>query len=428
MVLACGAMPRGELFRALQVRDFRTWWVGSLLSNSGTMVQFTTVPFVFHELTGSGTWVAAASVMNILPMVLLSPLGGSMSDRYPRQRILLVTQVLATAMSAVFGTLWASGVRSPWAYLAAASASGAISGINLPSWQSIIGDLVPQELMMNAVTLNSAQFNASRALGPAIGGVALAQFGPAWCFYLNTVSYVFVLYALLRLRARSTAPARTPAVGRRPSVREELVATVREVRANAALRTSVLTVAIVAFLGYPIPSLIVFFQEDVYGAPRWVLGMLTASIGVGAIAVAPSVAGVARRMPASRVLPVPLVGYAAMAAGFGLSPGPVLGALALVAMGAAHLAVTSTLFTVIQLGVDPASRGKVMAGYLMVLNIATMLGSLGLGALLDAVGPRATVTGAGVAFAAAAAWLIGGRRLADLDAAAPGPVTDAASR
>jgi MFS family permease len=413
-------MARGELFRALQLRDFRTWWIGSLLSNSGTMVQFTTVPFVFHALTGSGTWVAAASVMNILPMVLLSPLGGSLSDRYPRQRILLVTQVLATAMSAVFGTMWAMGVRSPWAYLVASAVSGSISGINLPSWQSIIGDLVPQELMMNAVTLNSAQFNASRALGPAVGGVALAQFGPAWCFYINTGSYVFVLYALVRLQLRRREPVvRAGTAGARPTVREEIGDTVRAIRHNAPLRMAVTTVAVVAFLGYPIPSLIVFFQEDVYGAPRWMLGVLTAAIGVGAIAVAPTVAGRAKAVPASRLLPVPLLVYAAMTAVFGLSPGPAVGVVALVCMGGAHLAVTSTLFTVVQLGVDPAMRGKVMAGYLMVLNVATMLGSLGLGALIDLAGPRTTVTAAGAAFGLAAVALLTGGRLRGLDGAGP---------
>jgi MFS family permease len=413
-------MARGELFRALELRDFRTWWIGSLLSNSGTMVQFTTVPFVFHALTGSGTWVAAASVMNILPMVLLSPLGGSLSDRYPRQRILLITQVLATAMSAVFGTMWAMGVRSPWAYLVASAASGSISGINLPSWQSIIGDLVPQELMMNAVTLNSAQFNASRALGPAVGGVALAQFGPAWCFYVNTVSYVFVLYALVRLQLRRRdAVVCSREAGMRPTVREEIGDTVQAIRHHAPLRMAVTTVAVVAFLGYPIPSLIVFFQEDVYGAPRWMLGVLTAAIGVGAIAVAPTVAGRARAVPASRLLPVPLLVYAAMTAVFGLSPGPAVGVVALVCMGGAHLAVTSTLFTVVQLGVDPAMRGKVMAGYLMVLNVATMLGSLGLGALIDLAGPRATVTAAGVVFGLAAIALLTGGRLRGLDGTAP---------
>ena len=174
-------MGRGELFRSLQVRDFRTWWVGSLLSNCGTMVQFTTIPFVFHELTGKGTWVAASSVANILPMVALGPVGGSLADRFSKRTILLVTQSLATLVSALFGTLWLVGVRSPWAYLVVAAISGSVSGINLPSWQSIIGDLVPPELMMNAVTLNSTQFNASRALGPAIGGLALAQLGPPWC-------------------------------------------------------------------------------------------------------------------------------------------------------------------------------------------------------------------------------------------------------
>lgn len=411
-------MSRGELFRSLQVRDFRTWWLGSLLSNCGTMIQFTTIPFVFHNLTGKGTWVAMASVVNMLPMVLLAPLGGSLADRFSKRSILLVTQLLATCVSALFGTLWLVGVRSPWAFLAVAGISGSVSGINLPSWQAIIGDLVPPELMMNAVTLNSTQFNASRALGPAIGGVALAELGAAWCFYLNTVSYAFVLYALVRLRRRGAAPGRPS--GARSTVREDIRATLRVIRVDHALRNAIITVSVVSLLGYPIPSLIVFFQEDVYHAPRWVLGLLTASIGIGAISVAPYIAGRARDELPSRLLAPGLYLYAAASACFGVSLGPVTGAVALLALGAAHLAVTSALFTVVQLGVEPSMRGKVIAGYLMVLNVATMLGSLGLGALIDAVGPRTTVTGAGAAFLVAAGWLVGRRYLRPFDEAATG--------
>lgn len=411
-------MSRGELFRSLQVRDFRTWWVGSLLSNCGTMIQFTTIPFVFHNLTGKGTWVAMASVVNMLPMVLLSPVGGSLADRFSKRSILLVTQVLATCVSALFGTLWFVGVRSPWAYLVVAGVSGTVSGINLPSWQAIIGDLVPPELMMNAVTLNSTQFNASRALGPAIGGVALAELGAAWCFYLNTASYAFVLYALLRLRRRGAAPAQANPT--RSTVRDDIKVTLRTIRVDHALRNAIITVSVVSLLGYPIPSLIVFFQEDVYHAPRWVLGLLTASIGVGAISVAPYVAGRARDVLPSRLVAPGLYLYAAASACFGISPGPVTGVLALFALGAAHLAVTSALFTVVQLGVEPSMRGKVIAGYLMVLNVATMFGSLGLGALIDVVGPRATVTGSGVAFLVAAAWLVARRYLRPFDEAATG--------
>ena len=101
------------------------------------------------------------------------------------------------------------------------------------------------------------------------------------------------------------------------------------------------------------------------------------------------------------------------------------GAVALLALGAAHLAVTSALFTVVQLGVEPSMRGKVIAGYLMVLNVATMLGSLGLGALIDAVGPRTTVTGAGAAFLVAAGWLVGRRYLRPFDEAATGRLVGA---
>ena len=160
------------------------------------------VPYVLYEVTESAFWVGLATFTQFLPAMVLGPLAGSIADRFDRRRVLLVTQSLMAAAALALWAAWASGVRSAGWILALVTLAGIFGGINIPSWQAFINDLTPREDLLSAVTLNSLQFNAARALGPGIAGVLLATFGPSWAFLVNAVSFGFVLLALLLVRTR----------------------------------------------------------------------------------------------------------------------------------------------------------------------------------------------------------------------------------
>ncbi len=385
---------RVRAWEALRYRDFRRFWIGALVSNTGTWMQRVTVPFVLYQLTGSAWWVGVAAFMQYLPGVLLGPVGGSVADRFPRRRVLVVTQLLSAVLAGVLWALWAADLASPGSILVVVVALGAVFGINAPAWQAFVSELVPREVLLNAVTLNSTQFNASRAVGPALAGIVLATLGAGWAFLINAVSYGAVLIPLLMMRSRSEM---VPARGRaRPLV--EMMDAARHSAREPGILASLLTVTALGFFGGPLVQLLVVFAEEVFGVSDVAYGMLGAALGVGAILGAPFIAGPGSGMRRSTLLRVSVVAYGASLVVFGLAPtyGVALGCL--LVSGAGWLAIASTLNTTIQLQVEEAMRGKVLALYLMLLTASMPIGALLQGWLADVVGARVTVAGAGLLF------------------------------
>ena len=174
----------------MSYRNYRLFLSGALISNSGVWVQMLALAFVIERLTNSGTWVGLAAMMQTLPAVGLGMVGGALADRFPRRVMLMITNSVQSIIALGFAAMWASGVDRPLAYIALGVVNGCVNGIQLPAWQAFVSELVPRGALLNAVTLNSAQFNASRAVGPAVGGLVLAFGGPGWSFLVNSLSYV----------------------------------------------------------------------------------------------------------------------------------------------------------------------------------------------------------------------------------------------
>lgn len=401
---------------ALRVRDFRLFWTGALISNSGNWMQNVAVPFVVFQLTGSAAWVGFAGFAQFLPAWLMGPLGGAVADRFPRRRVLIVTAAAQAMAATAMAVAWASGVRSPWAYVGLVAVSGSIGGINIGSWQAFVPELVPREHLLNAVTLNSAQFNAARAFGPAVGGLVLAQLGVTWAFGLNALSFAAVIGALLLVKAEG-AVARG---GGRPKVLAETWDAIRYVRDRPGIVTAIFVVVALGFLGSPIFSFIVVFAEDVFGVGDTAYGVLAAAQGAGAVLGAPIIAGPGTAWARSRLTKVGMVAYGSALVAFALSPLYLTAVLALLVSGAAYLAIAASLNTSIQLQVEDHMRGRVMALYVMGITATVPLGNLVQGALVEVVGARATTTGAGLAFIGVFLVLRASRRLRTLDAEADG--------
>jgi MFS family permease len=396
---------------AFRHRNFTLFWIGALISNTGGWVQNVTVPFVVFQLTDSAAWVGFAGFAQLIPAWLFGPLGGSLADRFHRRSVLLVMQGAQALTAFALWWVWAAGVRSPWPIVALAALSGAFAGMYIGSWQAFVSELVPREALLNAVTLNSAQFNAARAFGPATGGVILAWLGPSWAFFLNGVSFLAVILALLAIRVPRLAGKATGRVRVLADLRE----TIRYVRGSPGIRVCVAVVLALGFLGSPVFQLLVVFAEEVYEVGAGAYGVLSASLGVGAILGTPLIAGRGSAVARSRMVGAAMVGYGGALILFGLSPVYAVGVLALLAAGAGYLAIASSLNTTIQLQVDERMRGKVLAFYVMGITLTAPLGSLVQGLAAEVVGPRATVTTAGLLFIAAAAGLRSRGALARLD-------------
>ncbi len=397
--------------KAFQHRNFALFWTGAVLSNTGSWVQNVTVPFVVFKLTGSAGWLGVAGFAQLFPAWLMGPVGGVIADRFPRRTVLLITQSVMALLALLEAAVWAAGVRNAVVVVAIVAVSGIVAGLNIASWQAFVSELVPREDLLNAVTLNSAQFNASRAFGPAIGGVVLATLGVTWAFLINAVSFIAVLVALVLIQvpvivARQSGP---------PRIIAEFVNTVRYTRTKPGIVTCILVVIALGLFGSPVFTLLVVFADDVYGVGKGLYGLLGAALGLGAILGTPVVAGWGSGLLRSRLIAGALVIYGAALMAFALSPGYWWGVLALLVAGAGYLAVASTLNTTLQLLVDEHMRGKVIALYLMGLTFTVPVGNLVQGWMTEAIGPRTTVTLSGAAFLIVTGWLFASRRLRLMD-------------
>lgn len=387
--------------RALKHRNYRLFFVGALASNSGNWLQNLAVPYVLFELTGQALWVGLAGFAQFIPAFLLGPVGGTLADRVDRRLLLLASQLALAVTAMVLWATWAADFRSPYLVLGLTALTGIFSGFMIPSWQAFVPSLVPKEDLASAITLNSTQFNASRAIGPALAGVLLATAGAGAAFLLNAVSFLAVIGVLWIIRPLPS--------DRRPAAHQGVVAGFRSalgyMRRRTGILVSVICAVLVAFFGNPIAQFTVVFADQVYNAGPRVLGVLAAAIGTGAVLIAPLLSSWDNKIPRSTAVRIGLPAYATAVIGFGLAPNWPLGLLALLAVGAGFLAVIATTNTAVQLIVADEMRGRVMSARVMSFTLAFPIGSLAQGYLADLIGPQVTVVGSGLCLLIVALYL-----------------------
>ncbi len=393
--------------RALHHRPFRLFFVGALASNTGNWLQNLTVPYVLFELTQRSLWVGLAGFAQFIPAFALGPLGGSLADRLDRRRLLLATQAAMAVAALLLWGAWGLGWHNPYLILALTALTGIFSGLMIPGWQAFVPSLVPRSDLSSAITLNSTQFNASRAIGPALAGLLLAVAGPGWAFFLNGVSFLAVIAVLWVIRPLPTEPRIGPTLGVVAGFRS----TIAYIGQRTGIRVSVLTAILVAFFGNPITQFTVVFAEVVYRAGPTVVGILAAAVGTGAVLVAPALSIWDTKIPRSSVVRWGLPVYAVAVTAFGLAPTWPLGLAALLAVGAGFLAVIATTNTAVQLIVADHMRGRVMSARIMGFTLAFPVGSLLQGAMADVWGPQATVVAAGCSLLVVALYLASKPRL-----------------
>ncbi len=389
-------------FRAFRHRDFALFLTGAFISSTGMWMQNVTVPYVLNEATGSAAWVGLAGFAQFIPAMVMGPVGGTFADRFPRRRILLCSQSVAMVIAFALWLTVRDGQVDPGLMVALVAVGGIASGFGIPAWQSFVPELVPRESLLNAVALNSAQFNASRALGFLIGGISLHAFGPSTAFLVNAVSYLAVIGALLVVRA-----GRTPEAG--GSARAEaggFPSALAYARRHPGLLLTITTVGVVAFLGSPVVLFAPVFAREVFHVNEAAYGYLAAAFGIGATAGAVVLGAYGDGLRRSRLATVAIFIYGLALVAMGLTPVYTGGLVAMFVIGAAYLVVVSALNTALQESVDPRFRGRVVALYFMAFTGGYPIGALLQGWLADQVGVRPVVAGAGLVLAAYAALLV----------------------
>lgn len=386
-------VPRWQTtsLEALRHRDFRRFWIAAIISNSGTWMQQLAVPFVIFQLTESNTWLGVAAFAGLVPTVPMSPIAGVIADRIDRRKVIIASQCAQLLTALALWALWVTGEVTPVRMIIVLAISGVSGGLQIASWQSIVPMLVPRESLVAAVQLNSTQFTAARAFGPAIGGLVLAWFGPGGAFLGNAGSYLFTIVAVATVNPRTVelAPSHV-------SPLQQFKDGLRYVRERPNMVFAVCTGFAIAVFGQAVVWVAAGLADEVFEVDEKGLGVLTACVGLGSIVASSIVIGRGSRGRRSRQARAGLGLYGVGVIVAGSTDLFVVGLVGFFLLGVSHILVAVALNTTIQIQVAEEVRGRVLSIYVMSLLIGLPVGSLIIGSLGDLIGLQATLVTSGL--------------------------------
>jgi MFS family permease len=381
-------------FRSLHVRNYRLYASGAVVSNVGTWMQRVAQDWLVLQLThNNGTALGITTGLQFLPILLLSPYAGLIADRFPKRRLLQVTQLMLAVPALLLGLLAVTGVAQSWHVYAIAFLFGIGSAFDAPARQSFVSEIVGPEDLTNAVGLNSASFNLARMVGPALAGVLIAALGsgvPATgaVILINAVSYSAVILSLQRMRERELHPAK-------PTERHRGMI-VDGVRYTLARPDLMLILTIVFFAGtfglnFQITSALMATEVFHKGAGEY--GLLGTTLAIGSLSGALLAARRVRVRHRLVIMAAVTFGVSEIVAG--LMPSYVAFAIWTPVIGVFSLTMITSANATFQMSVAPAMRGRVMALYMMVFMGGTPLGAPIVGWVGQEFGARWTLLGGG---------------------------------
>ncbi|MFM9607980.1 MFS transporter [Streptomyces sp. V2] len=398
------------MFSSLTVRNYRLFFLGQVVSNIGTWMQRIAQDWLVLSLTGSATAVGVTTALQFLPMLLFGLYGGVLVDRFPKRPTLLVTQTSMGVAGVALAALTLSGHVQVWHVYVAAFAVGLATVVDNPARQSFVSEMVGPGQLQNAVSLNSANFQSARLVGPAVAGLMITGVGTGWAFLFNGLSFVAPIAGLLLMRGRELH-----AVERAPRAKGQLREGLRYVAGRPDLIWTIALVGFIGTFGFNFPVYLSAFADDVFHAGAGSYSLFNTLMAVGSLAGA--LLAARRGTSRMRVLIGAAVAFGAVELAAAFAPSLWLFALFMVPIGMFGMTVNVTANTGIQMSTDPAMRGRVMALYMMVFLGGSPVGAPIAGWITDAYGVRAglAVGGAISLLAAVAIGLVltrvGGFRL-----------------
>jgi len=383
-------------FRSLHVRNYRLYASGAVVSNVGTWMQRVAQDWLVLQLThNNGTALGITTGLQFLPILLLSPYAGLIADRFPKRRLLQVTQLMLAGPALVLGLLAVTGVVQTWHVYLLAFVFGIGSAFDAPARQSFVSEIVGQDDLTNAVGLNSASFNLARMIGPAVAGLLIAALGSGVSatgavILLNAASYGAVILALQRMHQRELHPAK-PA-DRHPGMIREGVGYVLA-RPDLMLVLTIVFFAGTFGLNFQLTSALMATEVFHKGAGEY--GILGTTLAIGSLAGA--LLAARRTRIRHRLVILAALSFGAAEIVAGLLPSYLAFAVWTPVLGLASLTMITSANASFQVSVAPAMRGRAMALYLMVFMGGTPIGSPIVGWVGQTFGARWTLVGGGAA-------------------------------
>ncbi|MBI5304871.1 MAG: MFS transporter [Chloroflexi bacterium] len=399
-------------FSALKHPNYRLFFAGQLTSLTGTWMQNVAQAWLVYDLTKSPFYLGIVSFASALPSLLLSLWAGVLIDRMPKRRLLIITQASAMTLAFILAVDVFAGTVQPWHIVILSFLLGAVNAFDAPTRQAFVVEMVGREDLMNAIALNSAMFNSARILGPSIAGIVLAAVGPAWCFFINGISFLAVIASLSWMQVQ-------PFVGAKKT--ESPVTQMREglryIVSHQTVRTLIGLVAIANIFAFGYSALIPAFARDILrpdgevqalralaqnslgatpvlqnavnGFAEGLLksevrqGLLVTFVGLGALAGALILASFAGSRRRGVILTFGNMLFPVMVLLFAFSQSLTLSFVILIVTGLGFMIQNATVNTLIQTSVPDELRGRVMSVFMLVFNGFFPIGALLAGTIAE---------------------------------------------
>jgi len=373
-------------FRALHHRNFQLFFAGQLVSLIGTWMQSAAQLWLVYRLTGSAALLGLFGFANQIPMLPLASVGGWVGDRYNRHRGVLWTQTASMILAFLLALLTLTNFVRVWHLIAIAFLAGIVNAFDVPIRQAFLVQMVGREDLPNAIALNSSIFNGARVVGPALAGFAILWLGEGWCFFLNGVSFLAVIGALLAMRLQPVRP--NPPEG---SPLQSSIEGFRFVMSDLPMRSALLLLSALSLFGLQYSVFMPIFANDILGGGARTMGFLMSAAGVGSVlgalhfAARTDFKGLARFIAAtSSVCGLGLVIFSQSRMFF-------LSAAVLLIFGFAATAQMAATNTIIQNRSPEHLRGRLMAVYATMFMGIQPVGSLMAGAVARHLGAPRTL-------------------------------------
>ena len=374
--------------RPLRSPNFALIWSAALVSNLGSWMQTVALGVLVYARTDKPAWAGLVAAAGFVPIGLLAPLGGALADRLDRRKWLILTTLAETLFAVILAALAGLHHDPPWALVILSFLGGASGAIGFPAYQAMVPDLVPKEDLLGAVSLSSAQYNLGRVMGPALAGLVLLSNNYAFVFGINALSFGAVVIALLLVHIPKPVP-----VSGHLSMAQRIVEGARAARAEPGCRTAIGWIAVVALFASPfialVPVMAKLFHHHGGISTALITAILVIAQGIGAVAGALALPGLAIRFGRLTMLRTALFVVPVLLCGYAVAPTLASAIPAFIAVGFGYISVLSGLNTVVQLRAPVETRGRILSIYMMALGLVYPLGAVVQGWLADTLGIRA---------------------------------------
>jgi MFS family permease len=377
-------------FSSFQIPNFRKYFLGQVISTSGTWMQNVAQGLLILQLTGSGTALGILVALQFLPLLFFGSFAGVIADRFSKRKIFSITQSIFVLLAILHGLFVVLGLREVWMVYTLGLCLGLVTAIDNPTKQSFIFELVGKDQIKNAISLNSVMVNTAKVIGPAITAILVPLVGLAWCFFLNAVSFIAVLFVLYKIDA-----SKLHTVTRLTQVKGELTKGLRYAVKTPTIRNVLLMMVIIGTFTFEYQVILPLFAEFTFHEPSTGYAILMTAMGVGA--VAGGLYSASRRKTSMKSLIVIAFLFGCIMLLASVTPNLLVASIVMIPLGFFSINFNTLSNSMLQIHSKAEMRGRILSLWSIAFLGTTPIGGPIIGYIGEHFGARWGLTVGGIA-------------------------------